>query len=268
MSTLAVETIYRHMNAPSRFTMTALSQVSSTNTLLREAAENGAAEGTVILADGQTAGRGRQGHRFWSPDGTGLYFSVLLRPQGQAVGALPLTAAAAVAAARAIETVSGRRADIQWVNDIYCDGKKVCGILTEGRLEPQTGALSYAIVGVGINVVEPIGGFPEDIRDRAGAVFAHAENGVRERMTAAFLEELWDSYETMEQRLFYEEYRQRCLCLGRSVRVLRGDGAFPAQVLDVTEKLALRVRFDDGRVEELTSGEVSIRPKSADARKG
>ncbi|MBP3435588.1 MAG: biotin--[acetyl-CoA-carboxylase] ligase [Clostridia bacterium] len=262
---LSVETIYRYMKAPSRFALTAHSQVTSTSTLLREAAENGAAEGTVILADGQTAGRGRQGHSFWSPNGTGLYFSVLLRPQGQAVSALPLTAAAAVAAARAVETVSGREADIQWVNDIYCDGKKVCGILTEGRLEPQSGTLDYAIVGVGINVAAPADGFPEEIRDRAGAVFAHAEDGVRERMAAVFLEELWDSYAIMERQPFYEEYRHRCLRLGRSVCVLRGGDSLPAQVLDVTDELALRVQFDDGRVEELTSGEVSIRPLSANA---
>lgn len=262
---LSVETIYQHMKAPSRFALTAHSQVTSTSTLLREAAENGAAEGTVILADGQTAGRGRQGHSFWSPGGTGLYFSVLLRPQRQAVGVLPLTAAAAVAAARAIETVSGRQADIQWVNDIYCDGKKVCGILTEGRLEPQSGTLSYAIVGVGVNVAAPIGGFPEEIRDRAGAVLPYAVEGVRERLAAVFLETLWDSYVTMVQQPFYEEYRERCLRLGRSVRVLRGEGSLPAQVLDVTDTLALRVQFEDGRVEELTSGEVSIRPLSTGA---
>lgn len=260
MSKLSVESIYRHMKEPSRFALTAHALVTSTSTLLREAAEHGAPEGTVILADGQTAGRGRQGHSFWSPDGTGLYFSVLLRPLGQAVGALPLTAAAAVAAARAIETVSGRQTAIQWVNDIYCDGKKVCGILTEGRLQPQNGTLDHAIVGVGINVAEPIGGFPEDIRDRAGAVFTHAEDGVRERMAAVFLEELWASYREMAAQPFYEEYRRRCLRLGRSVRVLRDGDAVPAQVLDVTDTLALRVRFDDGGVEELTSGEVSIRP--------
>lgn len=262
---LSVETIYGYMKAPSRFALTAHSQVTSTSTLLREAAENGAPEGTVILADGQTAGRGRQGHSFWSPDGTGLYFSVLLRPQGQAVSALPLTAAAAVAAARAIETVSGRQADIQWVNDIYCGGKKVCGILTEGRLEPQSGTLDYAIVGVGINVAAPTDGFPADIRDRAGAVLERAEHGARERMAAVFLEELWDSYGTMAEQPFYEEYRKRCLRLGHLVRVLRGGNSLPARVLDVTDALALRVQFEDGRVEELTSGEVSIRPRSVGA---
>lgn len=267
MSKLSVKTVYDHMKAPSRFTLTAHSSVTSTSTLLREEAERGAAEGTVILADGQTAGRGRQGHSFWSPDGTGLYFSLLLRPQESAVQALPLTAAAAVAAAYAIETVSGRQTDIQWVNDIYCDGKKVCGILTEGRLDPQTGKLAYAIVGVGINVAAPADGFPEEIRERAGAVFAQAEEGARERIAALFLDTFWDAYTHMAERPFFEDYRRRCLRLGRSVRVLRGDDSPTAEVLDVTEELALRVRFEDGRVEELTSGEVSIRPQSDDASK-
>ncbi len=260
MSKLSVETIYKFMKAPSNVSLTAHSLVTSTSTLLREAAENGAAEGTVILADAQTAGRGRRGHSFWSPDGTGLYFSLLLRPQGRVVGVLPLTAVAAVAAARAIETVGQRQADIQWVNDIYCGGRKVCGILTEGRLEPQTGTLDYAIVGVGINVAAPVGGFPEEIRDRAGAVLDHAEDGVRERVAALFLDEFLSEYQRMDARSFYEEYRDRCLRLGRSVYVLRGEDRLAAQVLDVTEDLALRVQFEDGRVEELTSGEVSIRP--------
>ncbi len=262
MSKVSVEAIYKQMKAPSRVALTAHTVVTSTSTLLREAAEAGAPEGTVILAEGQTAGRGRQGHTFFSPDGTGLYFSVLLRPKTQAVRALPLTAAAAVAAARAIETVSGRQTDIQWVNDIYCGAKKVCGILTEGRLEPQSGNLHYAIVGVGINVAPPTDGFPEDIRDRAGAVLTSAAEGARERLAALFLDAFLDGYADLEALPFLEEYRQRCLRLGRAVRVLRSGDSLPAQVLDVTDDLALRVRFDDGRVEELTSGEVSIRPLS------
>lgn len=262
MSELSVEQIIRHLSEPSRFALTAYRQVTSTSTLLREAAEHGAPEGTVILADGQTAGRGRQGHTFWSPEGSGLYFSVLLRPTEQATAVLPLTAAAAVAAARAIEAVSGRQTDVQWVNDIYCGGKKVCGILTEGRLSPHTGAPEYAIIGVGINVAAPVSGFPAELGNRAGAVFDRAQDGVREQIAAGFLEALWESYAHLSEAWFVEEYRRRCLRLGREVDVLCGDRRIPALVLDVTDTLALRVQFEDGTVKELTSGEVSIRPRS------
>lgn len=262
MSELSVERIRRHLSVPSRFALTAYRQVTSTSTLLRELAEQGAPEGTVILADGQTAGRGRQGHTFWSPSGSGLYFSVLLRPAERATAVLPLTAVAAVAAARAIEAVSGRQADVQWVNDIYCGGKKVCGILTEGRLSPQADTLEYAIVGVGVNVIAPPTGFPDDIRERAGAVFEQAEDGVRERIAACFLETLWDGYTHVTEARFAEEYRRRCLRLGREVDVLRGGQRLSARVLDVTDDLALRVQFADGTIKELTSGEVSIRPRS------
>ncbi len=261
MAELSCELI-RQLTAPS-LSVTVYREVTSTNTLLREQAENGAAEGTVMIAEAQTAGRGRQGHSFWSPDGTGLYMSVLLRPeQPMAEVVSLLTPMAAVAVARAIEQVSDRTANVQWVNDIYCDGRKVCGILTEGRPDTATGKLCYAIVGVGINVLPPEGGFPEDIRARAGAVLTQPKKEARERLAAAFLNEFMALYARLSERTFFAEYRERCLRLGREVTVLRRGESLPAEVLDVTEAFALRVRFADGSEEELTSGEVSIRPLS------
>ncbi len=241
------------------FAITVYPQVTSTNTLLREAAENGAPEGTVIVAESQTAGRGRRGHSFWSPDGTGLYLSVLLRPTLPLSEVLPLlTPAAAVAAARAIEAVSDRSADIKWVNDIYCDKKKVCGILTEIRSSAQTDRLAYAVVGVGINVMPPENGFPEDIVDRAGYVLAEPEAEARERLAASFLDELWDVYIQLTETSFLAEYRERCLRLGRHVTVPHGEGTVPAEIVDITDQFELRVRLEDGTVRDLNAGDVSI----------
>lgn len=256
----SADEIRRHLEQPACFAITVEPQVTSTNTLLRAAAEDNAPEGTVLVAASQTAGRGRTGHSFWSPADTGVYFSVLLRPRTAADKALTLTAASAVAVARSIEAVCGKQADIQWVNDVYCANKKVCGILTESRLDTQSGGLLYAIVGVGINVAPPAEGFPEELRARAGSVLtAPPCEDMRSRLVAAFLNEFWPLYTADSNVSFLMEYRQRCLRLGRAVRVLCGTENRPAEVLDVTDTLALRVRFEDGAVRELTSGEVSIR---------
>ncbi len=239
--------------------VTLYSQVPSTNTLLREAAENGASEGRVVLAESQTAGRGRRGHTFWSPDGTGVYLSVLLRPALSAEEIVPLlTPAAAVAAARAVEAVSGRPAEIKWVDDIFCDNKKVCGILTEGRHDAQTKKLAYAVVGVGFNVLPPANGFPEEIADRAGAVLTEPTALAREKLAAAFLNEFWELYSQLPAVGFHGEYRERCLRLGSRVIVPAQDGERRATVTDITETFELRVQFEDGELRDLNAGDVSV----------
>ena len=159
---LSSYSIKQHLKNP-HLDISVFSSVTSTNTILKEMAEQGAKEGTVIIAEEQTAGRGRTGKQFYSPKGTGIYISILLRPDIPAEESLFLTTSAAVATARAIEDVSDKRALIKWVNDIYLEDKKACGILTEGAFNVETGKLDYAIVGIGINVCIPDGGFPDNI---------------------------------------------------------------------------------------------------------
>ena len=145
--------------------------VDSTNTVCLKRASGGDRRTYAAVAGGQTRGRGRRGRSFFSPDGTGLYMSILLRPSGlTADQAVRFTTVAAVAVSEAIETVAGRSATVKWVNDIYVGGRKACGILTEASFNPEDGTLDYAVVGIGINVYEPQGGFPEEIKDRAGAL--------------------------------------------------------------------------------------------------
>ena len=141
--------------------------VTSTNTELIEMAKNGAKEGTVLIASEQTAGKGRTGKSFYSPEGSGVYLSILLRPDFKPEDALFLTTIAAVATAKAIESVSDKEAKIKWVNDVYLDNKKVCGILTESALSSDMEKLDYAVVGIGINLCPPEGGFPDDIKNIA-----------------------------------------------------------------------------------------------------
>ena len=237
-----------------------IKEVGSTNTLLKERAAQGAKEGTVIIAEKQTAGRGRRGRSFFSPDGTGLYLSLLLRPDLDSEHTAMLTTAAASAAALAIEEVSGKDADIKWVNDIWLAGRKVCGILCEAGTSPEG---NFVVVGMGVNVTAPTEGFPEELKDIAGAVFSASEapQNARLAIAEAFLHHFTRFYANMSAREYFPEYKKRCFLLGQDINVLRQGEAIPATALDINEHCHLLVRYPDGREEYLSSGEVSVRSR-------
>ena len=241
------------------FSLEVLSSCASTNLVLKEKAAS-LPELRTVIAGSQTAGRGRLGRSFHSPEGTGLYMSVLLRPQLPAEGATLITTAAAVAVCRAIEELGGGVPSIKWVNDVFVDGKKVCGILTEASFDMESGAIEHAILGVGINVAEPAGGFPEELRDIAGAAFPSRERDLRCRLAAAFLRHFYAIYTALPDRSFVAEYQKRSFLAGMDVNVLRGGESTPAKVLGVDDDCGLIVRYADGREETLTSGEVSVKP--------
>ncbi|MDO4396216.1 MAG: biotin--[acetyl-CoA-carboxylase] ligase [Clostridia bacterium] len=140
-------------NGNAKVTLNVLSEVDSTNVVAREKATAGAPDGYTVVAGSQTKGRGRMGRAFYSPAGTGVYMSLVLRPKNfSPQNAVKLTTMAAVAVCRAIEKVSGEKAEIKWVNDVYVRGKKVCGILREASFNLEDGSLEYAVLGIGINV--------------------------------------------------------------------------------------------------------------------
>ncbi|HPE16085.1 MAG TPA: biotin--[acetyl-CoA-carboxylase] ligase, partial [Oscillospiraceae bacterium] len=234
-------------------------RVSSTNTVLKERAASGEAAGAVLAVGEQTAGRGRMGRSFFSPGGTGLYLSVLLRPDAPPGEAALITTAAAVAVAEAVEAVSGRKAGIKWVNDVYLDGKKICGILTEAGVDLETGALDYAVLGIGVNVYPPGEGFPEDLAERAGAVFDAPRGDLRNRLAAEILNRVTPFCRDLSARRFVPAYRRRSLVLGREIRIISGGEGGLALALDVDDDCRLRVRYPDGREALLSAGEVSVR---------
>ena len=237
-------------------------EVTSTNTLAKQMAEEGAPEGTVILAETQTAGRGRRDHSFHSPPGGGIYMSLILRPTFSARDSLCITTCAAVAVARAIEAVSGAAAQIKWVNDVFCHGKKVCGIATEASIDLESGGLRYAVLGIGINVTPGKEPFPPALSAIATTVFpSHQEADVRSRLAAAVLNHFLAEYPHLTEKRFFEAYRARSLLLGQPINILRGRETIPALALDLDRDFGLRVRLDDGTEETLSSGEVSIRPR-------
>lgn len=237
--------------------------VSSTNTTAKEMAASGAEEGVVVIAEEQTAGKGRKGRDFYSPGQAGLYLSILLRPSYSVADSLLLTTAAAVAVARAIEEITGEEARIKWVNDVYCRDKKVCGILTEASLAMENGGLDYAVVGIGVNVFTPKNGFPPELREIATALFPDekTKSGVKNRLAAAILNHFMSYYRELTAKTFLQEYKNRSLLPGREILVLRGNDTQKAMAISIDDRFRLRVRYPDGKEEALDSGEVSIRWK-------
>lgn len=234
--------------------------ITSTNTVLKEMAANGAAEGTVLVAAEQTAGRGRMSRRFHSPSRTGLYLSILLRPRLNAQESLFITTAAAVAVARTVEEVSGRSAGIKWVNDVFIDGRKICGILTEASFDMESGELEYAICGIGVNITPPEGGFPEEIEHVAGAVFDEPTSfDTKNRMAAGIIEKFMHYYQCLPEHIFFEEYRKRSVIVGEDITVLGKGEPKRAHAIAIDNSCRLVVRHEDGAEEALHSGEVSIR---------
>lgn len=233
--------------------------VTSTNTLAKEMASKGAREGTVIIAREQTEGRGRMGRTFYSPEDSGIYFTIILRPKLNLEDSLLITTGAAVAVAKAIEAIAKVDASIKWVNDIFVDGKKVCGILTEASLNFESGGLEYAVVGIGINIETR--SFPEEIKNIAGSIFRDKPGNapVTSLLVAEVLNNFAQCMNSLTDKLYLEEYRKRSFLIGRNILVLKGKETTPAKAIAIDDKAHLVVEYEDHTTEPLISGEVSIR---------
>lgn len=258
---LTQETVERYLIRP-RDNFRVLSETDSTNSACRRLALEGAPDGTVVLADCQTAGRGRRGRSFQSPAGKGLFFSILWRPDCAPEQLLPLTALSAVAVCRAIRQVCGAQAQIKWPNDLVLSGRKLAGILTEMALEGESGHVSHVVVGIGVNVHQRLTDFDGEVAQIATSLdLALGGSVCRAQLAAALLEEM----EILRREVLFApekwlaEYRAACLNIGKTVQLIWGEEREPAQALAVDDRYGLVVRHRDGRVETLRSGEVSVR---------
>lgn len=260
---LSSQSISKYLNKyNNNFNINVYKTINSTNSAVKELAINSEKEGTVIISEEQTEGRGRFGRKFHSPKGTGIYMSILLRPQMHASKAFLITAATAVAVAEAIETVSDKKAKIKWVNDIYCDNKKVCGILTEASFDFESGITDYAVLGIGINVKTPKEGFSEEIKDIATAIFEYEDSpstDIRSKLIAEILERFWDYYKHIEDKSFLKAYKTRSLLINNEVNIISNKSSEKASVLEIDDECRLKVKMEDGSIRFLSSGEVSIR---------
>lgn len=239
--------------------LTVLREVNSTNDALRAAADAGAPEFSVYLAERQTAGKGRQGRSFYSPQ-KGLYLSMLFRPQTAPAETLALTPMAAVAAAEAVAQCSGQQVQIKWVNDLLLCGKKICGILAESKFS-DADTLDYVIVGCGINLTEPAGGFPPELAEIAGAVYASdamPEHALAD-CAAALISALIREYRLLPQKHYLAGYRERLCVLHRPITVNENGIERPATAIAVDDDLRLLVRYPDGTEQWRSTGEIRIR---------
>ncbi len=223
--------------------------------------------GTVIIAEQQTAGRGRLGRPFFSPPGSGLYLSIIYAPEKGISSPAVLTASAAVAVCRALKIVYGADASIKWVNDVFLRGKKVCGILAEGVTNFETGRIDSAVVGIGINILP--GSFPPELADVAGAVLDGGNADTkRSALAAGVITGVLGIYTVGDGGIAaaMEEYRRRSLLTGMTITVSpvinQAEKNYTAVVQGVTDDAKLIVKTDDGLVRTLESGEVTLRSGS------
>lgn len=234
-----------------------LPTIDSTNKKAKAMAASGAAHGTVIIAETQSGGHGRYGRPFFSPKGSGIYMSVLLRPCLKPEDALLLTSCAAVAIAEAIEEVSDVSVQIKWVNDLLINQKKVCGILTEAGIGFENGELDYVVMGIGMNTGSMT--FPDELSDIATSIENESGSPVsRNRLIAEVLNTLEQHIEAMNDRTFLEESRRRSVLLGKDINVITMTETYPAKAADIDENGFLIVEADGKRF-ALNSGEVSTR---------
>lgn len=241
-------------------------RVTSTNTILFEKGLLGEQEGLILIADEQTAGKGRRGRSFYSPEYTGIYFSMLLKPAFSLEDALLITTAAAVAVVDAIEKTSGKQAAIKWVNDVFLDGKKICGILAEASAPasecPSEGEEGpFIVLGIGINLNEPRDGCPAELSNRMGFLFGRQPCTPKTRIR--LVREVWDRfltiYEKLPDREFMNLYKRHSFVIGREVVLLSGNQKEQVFVEDMDERARLLVRKKDGTRQVVSTGEISLR---------
>lgn len=236
-----------------------LQKVASTNTVAANLAKEGAAEGTVVVAEAQTRGKGRLNRAWFSPKG-GLWFSVVLKPKIKPQEAFKLNFAASVAVARTLRTLTGLAANVKWPNDVLIEGQKVCGVLTETRV--RKGILDYAVVGVGLNSNVQVESFPETLRGYATSLESKLGRKLdNESLLQGLLEEFFTCYALIGHggfEILLREWKHLAAFLGSQIEV-HGDGRlFVAKALDVDAEGRLLVRLENGMIQKLVFGDVSV----------
>ena len=236
--------------------------IDSTNLEAKRIVNEEATFEGVILSEEQTKGRGRLGRVFYSPSESGLYMSLVLKPVADLDNATLITTAAAVAVCQAIETLTGKEPQIKWVNDIFLDGRKVCGILTEGIMDMESRTIGTIILGIGLNFRAPETDFPDEIQSIAGTLFDSKNAMVtRNQMAAEILNRFYVLYPDLASRSYLDEYRKRCFVLGEQVTFPQGNETIEAKAIAIDNDGGLVVALPNGKTKILTFGEISIKIK-------
>lgn len=234
--------------------------IDSTNTKAQELAEKGYPSGTLVVADKQESGKGRRGRSWVSPSGTGIFMTLMIKPDINPNNASMLTLVAALAVAKAITSVTGEKAMIKWPNDIVVNGKKVCGILTE--MNAQFDYINHIVVGIGINVHNE--SFPEEISQMASSLMIEAGGKMFHRAqiiaeTMSYFEQYYDTFlQTQDLSALVREYDELLVNMNKAVRVLDPKEPFDGKAMGITPKGELIVDTWESR-KLVSSGEVSVR---------
>ncbi len=234
--------------------------VDSTNAVAKQAAQQGAGHGDVVAAREQTGGRGRRNRTFFSPKDVGLYMSVVLRPECSAEQGIHLTTWAAVVVARAVELLTGLPVEIKWINDLYVQGKKICGILTEASMDLELHQLEYAVVGIGINVSTLPDQFPEELQGKAASLkmlLGEESPPSLNRLAAAILDEMERSWPDCFSNSVMEEYRRRSFLIGKEIAWWNKDHWQRVLVEDIKPDGSLAVITPRG-MQRLYSGDIRL----------
>ena len=251
---LSTDTLNQALGALSeRFFACVYPSLDSTNANAKQLAASGVRY-ALVSAESQTAGRGRMGRSFYSPDGTGVYFSILYTFSEPLANAVTVTSACAVAVMRAIRRVCEKQTAIKWVNDLYLDGKKVCGILAESALDPSRPTEYPVIIGIGINLRD--GAFPPALADIAGSLQSDAS---RAALIAAVLEDLLPYLDHPTDRSWLGDYKEHSCVLGKPIVWSQNGEARQGTAVDIDENGALIAEDAQGARHLLFSGEISLR---------
>lgn len=235
-----------------------LDKIDSTNNYAKKLALEGAVEGTLIVANEQTAGRGRRGHSFMSPPGSGLYMTLILRPNVETPEFQMITIAAAVSVCLAIEELSpATKPKIKWVNDIFLRGKKICGILTEAITSFESGEIESVITGIGINISTKK--FDEEISQTAGAIFDNKSDEkefTRDELAARIADYIMEFSKKLDSHELIEAYKKRSMLIGEDINYMKNDVKNRAHVIGIDDTGGLEIINEEGKKEVLRSGEV------------
>lgn len=251
-------------------------EVTSTNDILKEIAEGkykddkynfsfdkeNVSEGFSVIALSQVKGKGRSGRKFFSPPSCSVYLSILLRPDLNIEDSLLITPMAAAAVHDAILDVCKIDAGIKWVNDLYIDNKKICGILTEGSLKNGSDKLEYAIVGIGLNIFYPKVEIPDDLKDIYGTIFdqnVEYDESIIANLASEIMKNTLKYYNEISDRTFIDSYKKSMFLTGQKVTYVSGDEEHLVVVNGVDENARLIVTDENGEIHTLKDGEVRVK---------
>lgn len=233
-------------------------EVTSTNTMVVQKANQNEKEGYILVSSFQSKGKGRTGHTFYSPNESGVYLSILLRPNDKTpMEATNITSMAAVACCDAIEKVKDVKPQIKWINDIFVNQKKVCGILTEASISMENKCMDYVVMGIGMNVYMPENGFPKELETIAGSIYDSKIEDGKNKLVAYFINSFMNYYYHWDKKEYYQKYKDHSMILNQEVYIQGPSGFSKVYAKDIDENFEL-VIVENGIERKVSSGEVHV----------